>query len=227
MHWDTFKEDNYNTMGGDVGSRASEVRAGATSPWPTIKLLCYSNYQRLSFQKFYNKNFLLNLASTFVYWLSTLDAIKHQDFKTTQWHVMPIFIHRCFNESILSHVLTLSWTERFSTGFFTMGWNKKEKISENTGEKNRSTCRAQISAMAIGSLTLELHLCQSVNLHRTNSLRIHSDSNLVMFPHHQISTESHHIPNIWSAQTFANTGSWSGSLPKSNHLLFLPPRTPP
>ena len=34
MHWDTFKQDNYSTMGGDGGCRVSEVRAGTTSPIP-------------------------------------------------------------------------------------------------------------------------------------------------------------------------------------------------
>ena len=37
MHWDTFKQDNYNTVGGDGGSRVGEVRAGTTSPMPEHK----------------------------------------------------------------------------------------------------------------------------------------------------------------------------------------------
>ena len=32
MHWDTFKQDNYSTVGGDGGCRVGEVRAGTTSP---------------------------------------------------------------------------------------------------------------------------------------------------------------------------------------------------
>ena len=32
MHWDTFKHDNYSTVGGDGGGRVGEVRAGTTSP---------------------------------------------------------------------------------------------------------------------------------------------------------------------------------------------------
>ena len=32
MHWDTFKQDNYNTVGGDGGCRVGEVQAGTTSP---------------------------------------------------------------------------------------------------------------------------------------------------------------------------------------------------
>ena len=31
MHWDTFKEDNYSTVGGDGGCRVGEVRASTTS----------------------------------------------------------------------------------------------------------------------------------------------------------------------------------------------------
>ena len=46
MHWDTYKQDNYSTVGGDGGCRVGEVRAGTTSPCPTIKVLCYSNCQR-------------------------------------------------------------------------------------------------------------------------------------------------------------------------------------
>ena len=30
MHWDTFKQDNYSTVGGDGGCRVGEVRAGTT-----------------------------------------------------------------------------------------------------------------------------------------------------------------------------------------------------
>ena len=32
MHWDTFKQDNGSTVGGDGGCRVGEVRAGTTSP---------------------------------------------------------------------------------------------------------------------------------------------------------------------------------------------------
>ena len=34
MHCDTFKKDNYSTVGGDGGCRVSEVRAGAPSSMP-------------------------------------------------------------------------------------------------------------------------------------------------------------------------------------------------
>ena len=34
MHWDSFKQDNYKTVGGDGGGRVGEVRAGTTSPMP-------------------------------------------------------------------------------------------------------------------------------------------------------------------------------------------------
>ena len=37
MHWDTFGQDNYNTVGGDGGCRVGEVRAGTTSPMPEHK----------------------------------------------------------------------------------------------------------------------------------------------------------------------------------------------
>ena len=31
MHWDTFKQDDYNTVGGDRGCRVDEVWADTTS----------------------------------------------------------------------------------------------------------------------------------------------------------------------------------------------------
>ena len=37
MHWNTFKQDNYSTVGGDGGCRVGEVRAGTTSPMPDHK----------------------------------------------------------------------------------------------------------------------------------------------------------------------------------------------
>ena len=37
MHWDTFKQDNCSTVGGDGGCRVGEVRAGTTSPMPEHK----------------------------------------------------------------------------------------------------------------------------------------------------------------------------------------------
>ena len=37
MHWDTFKQDNYSTVGGDGVCRVGEVRAGTTSPMPDHK----------------------------------------------------------------------------------------------------------------------------------------------------------------------------------------------
>ena len=46
MHWDTFKQDNYSTVGGDGGCRVSEVWAGTTSPMPDHKGLSYSNCPR-------------------------------------------------------------------------------------------------------------------------------------------------------------------------------------
>ena len=37
MHWDTFKQDDYSTVGGDGGCRVGEVRADTTSPMPDHK----------------------------------------------------------------------------------------------------------------------------------------------------------------------------------------------
>ena len=37
MHCGAFKQDNYNTVGGDGGCRVGEVRAGTTSPMPDHK----------------------------------------------------------------------------------------------------------------------------------------------------------------------------------------------
>ena len=47
--WDTFKQNNYITVGRDGGCRVGEVRAGVTSPCPTIRVLRYSNCQRSPF----------------------------------------------------------------------------------------------------------------------------------------------------------------------------------
>ena len=37
MHWDTFKQDNYSTVGGDGGRRVGEVWASTASPMPDHK----------------------------------------------------------------------------------------------------------------------------------------------------------------------------------------------
>ena len=37
MYEDTFKQDDYSTVGGDGGCRVDEVRAGTTSPMPHHK----------------------------------------------------------------------------------------------------------------------------------------------------------------------------------------------
>ena len=37
MHWDTFKQDNYSTVGGDRGCRVDKVRASTSSPMPDHK----------------------------------------------------------------------------------------------------------------------------------------------------------------------------------------------
>ena len=37
MHWDTFKQDNDSTVGGDGGCRVGEVQAGTTSLMPDHK----------------------------------------------------------------------------------------------------------------------------------------------------------------------------------------------
>ena len=34
MHWDTFKQNNYSTVGADGGCRVGEVPTGTTSPMP-------------------------------------------------------------------------------------------------------------------------------------------------------------------------------------------------
>ena len=34
MHWNTFKQDNFSTVGGDGGSRVCEVQTDTTSPMP-------------------------------------------------------------------------------------------------------------------------------------------------------------------------------------------------
>ena len=37
MHWDTYKQHNYSTVGGDGGCRVGDVRAGTTSSMPDHK----------------------------------------------------------------------------------------------------------------------------------------------------------------------------------------------
>ena len=37
MHWDSFKQGDYSTVGGDGGCRVGEVQAGTTSPMPDHK----------------------------------------------------------------------------------------------------------------------------------------------------------------------------------------------
>ena len=37
MHWGTFKQDDYSTVGGDGGCRVGEVQASSTSPMPDHK----------------------------------------------------------------------------------------------------------------------------------------------------------------------------------------------
>ena len=37
MPWDTFKQDDHSTVGGNGGCRVDEVRAGTTSPMPDHK----------------------------------------------------------------------------------------------------------------------------------------------------------------------------------------------
>ena len=59
MHWDTFEQDNYSAVGGmgDVGSARYEP--ALLPPYPTIRVLSYSNCQEIhplhfqvNFQKF-------------------------------------------------------------------------------------------------------------------------------------------------------------------------------
>ena len=55
MHRDTFKQDNYSTVGGDGGCRVGEVRAGTTSPMPNHKGFQLQQLSRdplRNFQKF-------------------------------------------------------------------------------------------------------------------------------------------------------------------------------
>ena len=37
LHWDTLKQDDYSTVGGDGGCRVGEARASTTSPVPDHK----------------------------------------------------------------------------------------------------------------------------------------------------------------------------------------------
>ena len=46
MPYNTFKQDNHSTVGGDGGCRVGEVRAGTTFPIPDQRVLRYSNCQR-------------------------------------------------------------------------------------------------------------------------------------------------------------------------------------
>ena len=48
MYWDTFKQNNYSTVGGDGGCRVGEVWAGTTSPMPDHKSFKLQLYTILS-----------------------------------------------------------------------------------------------------------------------------------------------------------------------------------
>ena len=37
MHWDSFKQDNYSTVGGAGGCRVGQVQGGTTSTMPDLK----------------------------------------------------------------------------------------------------------------------------------------------------------------------------------------------
>ena len=41
MHWDTAKQDNYSTVGGDGGCTVGEVRASTSSPWTMALRIAY------------------------------------------------------------------------------------------------------------------------------------------------------------------------------------------
>ena len=47
MHWDTFKQDNYSTVGEDGGCRVGEVQAGTTSLMSDHKGFSYSDCQEI------------------------------------------------------------------------------------------------------------------------------------------------------------------------------------
>ena len=45
MHWDTFKRDNYSTVGGDGDVGSARYELALLPPCPTIRVLSYSNCQ--------------------------------------------------------------------------------------------------------------------------------------------------------------------------------------
>ena len=47
MHWDTFKQASYSTVGGDGGCRVSEIRAGTTSLVPDHKAIVTAKSQSI------------------------------------------------------------------------------------------------------------------------------------------------------------------------------------
>ena len=61
MHWDTFKEDDYSTVGGMGGVGSARYKPALLPPYPTIRVSSYSNCQRFihSFSK--QVNFLSEL----------------------------------------------------------------------------------------------------------------------------------------------------------------------
>ena len=80
MHWGTFNQDNYTTVGGDGGCRVSEVRAGTTSPMPDpkgFKLQCLleihplhkaliSNFQNISTLRVKNYRYTIEISQQMV-----------------------------------------------------------------------------------------------------------------------------------------------------------------
>ena len=78
MRWDTFEQDNYNTLGGYGGSRVGKVRAGTTSTISNHKGLSYSKCQR-SIHSISEWNFR-NLALYNLYCISTIWYLFHKQF---------------------------------------------------------------------------------------------------------------------------------------------------
>ena len=82
MHWDTFKRDNYSTVGGDGGSRVGEVRAG-TQIQMSLKFTTYTgNFQMIS---------IYNVAVRFGYG-HVFDILPNVSFSSAGcyfcWHVI-------------------------------------------------------------------------------------------------------------------------------------------
>ena len=150
MHWVTFKQDNYSTVGGDRRCRIGELRASITSPIPDHKSLSYSSCQRSTHSlskwiftnlalKRFTKLFSWTFSITYqVYFLSTVQNLPsnitwpRQGHKLTLLHNLlkslqmqdrskVVLIWLLYNSSMQVLLVCLPGTSQFINGQAKLG----------------------------------------------------------------------------------------------------------